>query len=165
MQIEAQTDMLLFRYKSYAKTDFINEHISILKDNGYVWMLKVGKRTSLDRINHILKAGGWMILRSPKVDGSKFYLAKFTEMSEDEPEDNVYPEYYQEILDDDDNLVFETLNYQWFKITMLIELDEVYSKTLCMSNTNKKVIDVIDTTRTAVMFIRNESAITYEEAR
>ena len=106
-----------------------------------------------------------MILRSPKVDGSKFYLAKFTEMSEDEPEDSVYPEYYQEILDDDDNLVFETLNYQWFKITMLIELDEVYSKTLCMSNTNKKVIDVIDTTRTAVMFIRNESAITYEEAR
>ena len=39
MQIEAQTDMLLFRYKSYAKTDFINEHISILKDNGFVWML------------------------------------------------------------------------------------------------------------------------------
>lgn len=42
-----ENSMLLLRYSSYKKYDFIREHNSIIKNKGSVWMLKVGKCMSM----------------------------------------------------------------------------------------------------------------------
>ena len=154
MKISKNTEMLLFRYKSYAKNEFIQAHQDVLSANGYVWMLKVGKRTSLSKIEKVLESGGWLILRSPKSEGGKSYIAHFDEVSENQPQE-VYPQYYNDILSDEENLYFENLTYQWFKISSINELPESCANELLMSNSEKKVKDVIDTTRTAVMYIKN----------
>ena len=164
MLIPANTEMLLFRFNNYRKHSFIKQHLSVLEEYGYVWMLKVGKRSSVEKIQSIIKCGGWLVLRSPKADGSICYLAKFSEISEEEPIDPVYPEYYNEILDgeeDDADYYNPNAVYQWFKLEKIRELSEEAAENLVISKTGKKVNDVIGTTRTAVMFVRNGKQITF----
>lgn len=160
MLIDVNTEMLLFRFSNYGKHSFINEHRNVLNGNGYVWMLKLGKRSSVEKIKAIIKNGGWLVLRSPKADGSISYLAKFSEISEEEPFDPIYPEYYDEILDaEDEDFYNPTAVYQWFKLERIEELSEDAAESLVVSKTGKKVNEVIGTTRTAVMFIQNGKQI------
>ncbi len=156
MIIEGGTEMLLFRYKNYRHNEFINEHLSVLDDNGYVWLLKVGKRTSVSKLHSIIDSGGWMLLRAPKANKGECYLAKYEEISEENPKDAIYPEYYHEILAanyDDDTFGYEP-SYQWFKIVFLERLDEKYKNVFILEKTGKNINEVISTTRTAVMFIK-----------
>lgn len=161
MKIQAKTEMLLFRYNNYKKTAFIDEHRAVMKENGYVWMLKVGKRSSLEKLQEIKEKGGWMALRSPKADGSKTYFARFTEVSEETPSDMTFPEYYDEILTE--NQVFTEgyapVTHQWFKIEFMSEAENEAAEQLVLSKTLKPVDEVITTTRTAVMFIHNVKAL------
>ena len=97
-----------------------------------------------------------------KADGGKSYLTKFSEILEEEPLDMVYPEYYTEILDNEDDEDFYNPNtvFQWFKIEMILELNDNDANNLVISKSDKKVNEVIGTTRTAVMFIKNSTDIT-----
>lgn len=107
MKILKDTNMLLFRFRSYGKNNFIESHKKILNEKKYVWMLKLGKRTSTEKLRDILDEGGWLILRAPKSEGSKSFIARYVAFSENEPEDMIYPEYYQEIIDDEESEYFE----------------------------------------------------------
>lgn len=163
MLITANTEMLLFRFNNYKKHSFIKQHRAVLEKYGYVWMLKIGKRSSIEKIQSIINNGGWLVLRSPKADGSISYIAKFTEISEEEPIEPIYPEYYNEILNiDDEDTDFYNPNavYQWFKLEKIKELCEEDARNLVVSKTGKQVNEVIGTTRTAVMFIQNCKQIT-----
>ena len=53
MIIKNNTPMILFRYNNYKKKDFINEHKNVLNTNDYVWMLKLGKKSSIEKINKV----------------------------------------------------------------------------------------------------------------
>lgn len=159
MKIKKNTNMLLFRFGNYKKNDFIESHMKVIDKDGYVWLLKLGKRTSIDRLNEILNAGGWIVLRSPKADGSKSYIARFSEFSEEEPSDMIYPSYYNDILgDDSDDGYYEGSRVcQWFRVDMIKPIEE--TSVFIMSKTGKAVDEVIETTRTAVMFVKNISDI------
>lgn len=161
MIINENTKMLLFRFNNFGRNSFISSHMEILEKHGYVWMLKLGKRSSREKLNEIKENGGWIILRSPKADGSKSYIAKFSDISEEEPVNKVYPGYYEEIFNEsDDNDCFNNnTKQQWFKIELIAELIESDAKSLVVSQTGKIVNDVIGITRTAVMFIQNNKAI------
>ena len=136
----------------------------ILNEKKYVWMLKLGKRTSTEKLRDILDEGGWLILRAPKSEGSKSFIARYVAFSENEPEDMIYPEYYQEIIDDEESEYFEGNSImQWFKINLLTEIDEVTADMLVMAKSEKKVNEVIGTTRTAVMFVKNTQEIVIKE--
>lgn len=164
MKILKDTNMLLFRFRSYGKNNFIESHKKILNEKKYVWMLKLGKRTSTEKLRDILDEGGWLILRAPKSEGSKSFIARYVAFSENEPEDMIYPEYYQEIIDDEESEYFEGNSImQWFKINLLTEIDEVTADTLVMAKSEKKVNEVIGTTRTAVMFVKNTQEIVIKE--
>lgn len=164
MKILKDTNMLLFRFRSYGKNNFIESHKKILNEKKYVWMLKLGKRTSTEKLRDILDEGGWLILRAPKSEGSKSFIAKYVAFSENEPEDMIYPEYYQEIIDDEESEYFEGNSImQWFKINLLTEIDEVTADMLVMAKSEKKVNEVIGTTRTAVMFVKNTQEIVIKE--
>lgn len=160
MTISENTEMLLFRFSNYRKYSFIKEHKLVLDENGYVWMLKMGKRSSISKLLTVKEAGGWLVLRSPKAEGSMSFIAKFSNISEDVPESCVYPKYYSQILkNEDENYNNFNTTYQWFKIEKLIEMKESDVKKLVIAKTGKSVDEVIRTTRTAVMFIRNEQEI------
>ena len=164
MKISKDTNMLLFRFRSYGKNNFIESHKKILNERKYVWMLKLGKRTSTEKLRDILDEGGWLILRAPKSEGSKSFIARYVAFSENEPEDMIYPEYYQEIIDDEESEYFEGNSImQWFKINLLTEIDEVTADMLVMAKSEKKVNEVIGTTRTAVMFVKNTQEIVIKE--
>ena len=164
MKISKDTNMLLFRFRSYGKNNFIESHKKILYEKKYVWMLKLGKRTSTEKLRDILDEGGWLILRAPKSEGSKSFIARYVAFSENEPEDMIYPEYYQEIIDDEESEYFEGNSImQWFKINLLTEIDEVTADMLVMAKSEKKVNEVIGATRTAVMFVKNTQEIVIKE--
>lgn len=164
MKILKDTNMLLFRFRSYGKNNFIESHKKILNEKKYVWMLKLGKRTSTEKLRDILDEGGWLILRAPKSEGSKSFIARYVAFSENEPEDKIYPEYYQEIIEDEESEYFEGNSImQWFKINLLTEIDEVTADMLVMAKSEKKVNEVIGTTRTAVMFVKNTQEIVIKE--
>lgn len=164
MKISKDTNMLLFRFRSYGKNNFIESHKKILNEKKYVWMLKLGKRTSTEKLRDILDEGGWLILRAPKSEGSKSFIARYVAFSENEPEDMIYPEYYQEIIDDEESEYFEGNSImQWFKINLLTEIDEVTADMLVMAKSEKKVNEVIGATRTAVMFVKNTQEIVIKE--
>lgn len=159
MTIKQQTKMLLFRYNNYRKTNFIEEHKKVIDENGYVWMLKIGKKSSMEKLNKILSDGGFLVLRAPKADGSTSYLARFTEISECMPDDAAYPEYYDDFIDGEGSFDFDISSEQWFKLESIKELKEKEADKLILEKTGKKVDAVIGTTRTAVMFISCDDTI------
>ena len=55
MVIKQNTEMMLFRYNNYKGYSFIKEHLSVYEKHGYVWMLKVGKRSSEEKIKRVVK--------------------------------------------------------------------------------------------------------------
>ena len=162
-EIKENTQMLLFRFRDYKNTDFINEHLEIIHKEGYVWMLKVGKKTSESKLQQILNDGGWLILRSPKSDGSKMYIAHFTAFQCEEPGDMVYPTYYSDIInqDGDSEYYSESAVQQWFRLEKIIPLSETTYPCFVLSKTAAAIDDVIKTTRTAVMFVSNKEKILF----
>lgn len=155
--IKKETGMLLFRYSNYRKFRFIDEHKKIIQQSKYVWMMKMGKKTSLDKIKGIIERGGYIVFKAPVADGNLFYLGRFTDFSEELPDDELHmPKYYAEIVED---INFWDAPTQFFKLVDLVPLDEKYALTLRLEKNKKKVLDVINETRTAVMFIENETEI------
>ena len=156
MVIKEDTSMLLFRFRSFGRYDFVETHKEFIDKNGCVWLLKIGKRTSSEKISEIQQEGGWMILRSPKADGGKSYIAKFLDYAEETPTDGLFPSYYEEVINSED---FWEATCQWFKIDRLIPLSTETTKTLVMVKTEKPVDEIIGSTRTAVMFVKNTDPI------
>lgn len=155
--INKETKMLLFRYSNYQRHRFIDEHMKIIHDSKYVWMMKMGKKTSVDKIKGIIKNGGYMVFKAPVADGECFYIGKIVDFSEELPDDKQHmPEYYSKIVED---INFWDAPTQFFKLVDLVPLDEKYTQTLRLEKNKKKVVDVVNETRTAVMFIENEEEI------
>lgn len=164
MIIKKNTEMLLFRFNNFKRFSFLQEHMSVLKDSGYVWMLKLGRQSNMDKIKGIKDCGGWMILRAPKAEGGSSFLAKFSEVEDKTPADGIYPAYYHDILGGNaEDFYYSDTSKQWFRIEKIRPITDKETATLVISKTGKKVDDVIKTTRTAVMFVKNEAPIEIRE--
>ena len=162
--LEAKTPILLFRYKSYKHHDFIYSHNSLCQQNGYVWMMKAGIKTRVEKIKKVMNYGGWMILRSPKGEGGTSYLAHFTEYSDSIPPDGIYPSYYKDIFAEENDEVFSMhTEYQWFRLTKIHPLTEEQMSVIVLSMSQAPIDNVIKSTRTAVMFVENRTQIIIEE--
>lgn len=161
MVIPIGTRMMLFRFSNYKQYSFIDEHLKTIENKGFVWMMKIGKRTNQEKLNAIMGDGGFLILRSPIKDGGKFYICHFTEIKEDTIENYEYvPSYYAEIMDDID---FYGRGYQLFKVLWIKPLPDAYAEYLVLQLNGKRVSEIIKETRTAVMFVKNEKAIELPE--
>lgn len=155
MSIEKNTDMLLFRYSEFRKFDFIEEHRNVLKECGHVWLLKAGRKTNENSIKNVIDSGGYFILKSPKRLGNRYYMARVKEFSEKKPEMGTYPQYYDCFLQESE--LYYGVSFQWFKVIALAEIDEKLIDSLRLKKNDKKVEDVINKTRTAVMFVKNDA--------
>lgn len=160
MTIEKNTEMVLFRFNNYKKHSFIDEHQDVLEKDGHVWMLKFGRKTDYKKLQLIIRSGGWLVLRAPKSDGGKSYLAQFTDVQEYDPADMSFPAYYKELFETtDDRFYFKESSRQWFRLVSLKPLHNVEAASFVISKTGKKVEDVVKATRTAVMFVKNDYPI------
>lgn len=158
MKIKQETPMILFRYNNYQKKDFILEHKQVIKENGFVWMLKSGKKSSVKKIENVIENGGYMLLKAPKADGGSLYIAKCIEFSENDPKMIYYPKYYQSILKYSPFSYSEPVS-QWFKIKNIKKIDSNILKKFVLINGKKSVDDLLSNCMTAVMFVENESEI------
>lgn len=160
MTIEINTEMMLFRFSNYKKHSFIDAHQAVLQKEGHVWMLKFGRKTDNQKLQSIIRSGGWLVLRAPKAEGGKTYLAKFTDVQEESPIDMSFPAYYKELFESpNDYLLFKELSRQWFRLVSLKPISKSEAASLVISKSGKRVEDVIKVTRTAVMFVKNEIPI------
>ena len=157
MIIPEKTQMLLLRYSNYGKNNFIEEHLKVIRESGFVWMMKIGKRTNIIKINEVLEQGGYLVLKSPKRDGEKYYLARFVEVKECPPDDdNHTPKYYTDIYRDG---LLADASAQTFKLVEVTELNDELVRTLRLKLNGKPVSEVIKETRTSVMFIENDKEL------
>lgn len=159
MTIETNTEMILFRFSNYKKHSFIDEHQAVLEKEGHVWMLKFGRKTDYKKLQSIIRSGGWLVLRAPKADGGRNYLAQFTDVQEDNPTDKSFPAYYKELFENSQERFYEESSRQWFRLVFLKPIHNDKATSLVISKTGKRVEDVIKVTRTAVMYVRNDCPI------
>lgn len=153
MIVKENTDILLFRFSNYRNNSFLLSLEEILQQKGYVWVLKSGRKSDNKKILQILEQGGWFVLKEPKSDGGKYFISKFDEYTEDIPDDKNFPGYYNDIISENG------FQGQWFKLTLIKELSNKDVLNLKIAKTEKSVIEVIQNTRTAVMFTKNKSII------
>lgn len=152
MVVKKGTDILLFRYSKYDHYDFLAEHNRILEKEGFVWVLKLGRKTNEPSIRNILSQGGTLILKSPKSEGGKYTLCLFDLYSTDKPNPALYPKYYSEFIE---SQYCET-SYQWFRITKMLEMNDAQIEALRVKKNDMAVNEIIKATRTSVMFIYND---------
>lgn len=158
--IEKNTPMLLFRFNNYSNCSFIKEHKKILESKKYVWMMKVGRLCKQSRLDNVTQNGGYIILKAPIKDGGSYYIGKYTEVLDSFPDkDQCMPSYYKNMKASGDLIGLEI---QSFKIVSIIELNSDEVKKLALSINDRKVLEVIYETRTAVMFVYNTENLCVE---
>lgn len=149
-----ENSMLLLRYSSYKKYDFIREHNSIIKNKGSVWMLKVEKCIPENKLQKMYEYGGVMYLRSPKIEGEKFYKAIIKAYYSGEPKRNmIFPKYYDEMLNDEDLWLVDSLSGTWFEIVEIKEISKTQAERLKLVSNGKRAVDVLSCTRSSMLYV------------
>ena len=69
--------MLVIRFLTVRRVDFISEHQKIIQKNGSVWMLKTGKQILDVSLKEVLDSGGNLILKAPKAEGGELFYGVF----------------------------------------------------------------------------------------
>ena len=146
--------MLLLRYSSYKKHDFISEHRSVIEKHGSVWMLKVGKKIPENKLQKMYQNGGVLYLRSPKNEGEQFYKAKIKAFYSGEPKSNMlFPKYYDEMLNDEDLWMVDTLSGTWFEVVEIKAISQAQAERLKLVSNGKRAVDVLSCTRSSMLYV------------
>ena len=139
--IKKDTPVLFLRVSNYKNYDFIKEHMRVLKENGSVWILKIGRMMNLKFIDEVIEKDGGLILKSPVKSGNHFYYCKLTKdrLPEDESE-LIYPEYYTTFLDEQYYTIddFKKDGY-WYKIESMREIPEEKMYNFIFAKTKKEL--------------------------
>lgn len=159
IHVEPNSYNLLLRYNNYKKTDFIQEHLACLKSTDHVWILKTGKQLPQAKIKMVLDNGGVVILRAPQSAGGKYYLAHIVESFNGDPSpDMEFPEYYYDMLDDENLWTVESVSGTWFKVDQIEDMPEEAIIHLRLISNGKLADEVIKTTRSATMYVSRDIA-------
>ena len=146
---------LLIRYNTYHDYDFILEHQKIIQQVGYVWMLKLGKKIPEKSVRRVINSGGTVLLRAPKKEGGGLYAAQILDVQYS-IEEKAYPTYYNEILSNSMSELLYNMHASektWLKIVNLNPIDDIYKTHFRLQKNGKPLLDVLDSTRTAVMYV------------
>lgn len=152
MDLSNSKRIMVVRYTPFRKYNFIKEHCNIIKDNGSVWMLKVGRKIPDAAVKDIIHQGGNVILKEPKLSGGRYYYAHCTSSYQGLPIDDMrFPEYYRKIPREDYDR--EPLDGTWLRIDEVCALDEDVVNCLYLCSNNRKLCEVVSQTRTSIMYV------------
>jgi len=147
MEIKQGQLVLLVRYSSIFQKDPIEDHINILKKNGYVWYGKYGASPSRKTIDQIKDSGFYyVILYSPKL-GS--YLAKIDLIQKIKPE-NGMPDYYGDYC-----YAFSL----YFRIIQLVKLNPNFYTSFVTDSSNEPASFSINQSMSGMFILRKETNI------
>lgn len=150
MFIKANTPILVFRFSSCWTENFIEAHKTVIESQGRVWVYKQGKKPSADIVNKIIAAGGYIIFKEPKNLGDRYYFGTIDSVRFKKPDDPAsnFPQYYSEKLEIG---LFE--NGTWFLVRSIEPFNSKYIEKLFMIRNGKKLIDQINRTSSAIMYV------------
>ncbi len=136
MIIQSGKKLLIIRYSDFLHANCIDDHINVIKTNGYCWFGKIGKqKPSLLFCNKVLKEEQPMIiLHSSK----KTYLCDVTEIVYERPSDGVFPQYYFELLFGKSN---EPTAY--FRIISCVEIEKSILYNFIVSSSKNPLPDAL----------------------
>ena len=157
-EIKEGTSHLFFRYMNIRNMDFIQEHKNIISKNRYTWIGKYGKKINRLKVAEIFQENneGVLLIKSPRSEGSRYYICQILAFCFDEPTDGVFPAYYNTDIEKSDIDV-------WFKVSSIIEVsDDVVDSFICSSN-NESIRKTSDKTMTSYMFIKTIKSIKIQE--
>lgn len=98
--------------------------------------------------------GGVMYLRSPKIEGEKFYKAIIKAYYSGEPKRNmIFPKYYNEMLNDEDLWLVDSLSGTWFEIVEIKEISKTQAERLKLVSNGKRAVDVLSCTRSSMLYV------------
>lgn len=151
--IAANTMILIMRVNDYKGYHFVNEHDRLIKDAGYVWMLKAGKKIPESRMEAVLRDGGHIIFRGSKASGGKYHYARAEEVRYGVSDDSMmFPEYYRMMVSDPSLWAFDSLDGTWLKLTLLQEIKpEVVQRIKLISN-GKSVDEAMRSSMTSFLY-------------
>ena len=146
--------MMVIRFFSVRKVDFISEHKVLIEKNGSVWMLKSGKKIPDSSLKNVLESGGVILLKAPKIEGGRFYKAHFVDFFLGVPKpEMIFPDYYSS-LENEYDYEKSILDGTWFKVDSILEMQDSDVDELVLWSNGKKLKDVINQTRTSVMYVK-----------
>ena len=156
--IKKNSPVLLLRYNTYQDFDFVKTHSEILKAVGSVWLLKLGKQIPESSLNTFLENDGNIILKAPKKKGGYYHYAHMIGYHVGKPsEDMIYPDYYRKMVRDSYEY---TLCGSWIKIDYLELLDFDVLGHFYLIKNGKPMVDIINSTRTATLYVESDEDIT-----
>lgn len=159
MKIPANKCIMTIRYTQYRNIDFITEHKKLVDRFGSVWMLKVGRKIPIVSLEEVARESGIIILKAPKVAGGQFYIAPLISYHNGMPlKDFNYPEYYEDMIDSQKEYEI-TLDGTWLEIGIISPLPADALNSMLMKKSGKKLLDVIGSTRTSIMYAVCESEL------
>lgn len=135
---------IVLRINYFKDYDFVEAHNNALT-NGKVWVLKIGKTIPEKRLKSLKEENGYIVFRTDKKHGSRFFIAKFVDYCIGSPtKDMRYPDYYQEMI--------SMLSYSrdvsdsgsWLQIEKIKEMDIEQINSLVMDNSSEKVCKLLE---------------------
>ena len=161
MVVDAGKSALLLRYNNYKGTDFIEEHNKVVSVNGYVWMLKAGRKLVENKLNKIMGESALLILKAPKSSGGDYYYAQIAGYRYGgQLEKKESPSYYEKLVDDEKLWQIDSLDGTWLKIGEIKPLAKTVVDELKLVSNNKSVMDVINSTMSSSLYVCSDKRIT-----
>lgn len=155
MLIKKGQKYVLFRVNNFKKNSFIDKHTEIIKNKGFVWMLKGGRIMTPNTINEIINGPKIIFFRIPEKEERKYYYAEIAEINIGKPEkDYFYPDYYEELIEQDKFYKNEELVGTWIKLLNIYPIENTVSDKFYMFSSEKNVEEVIKTTMTSTLYIK-----------
>ena len=114
---------LMLKISTPTKISFYEEHMKLIKENGFVWFCRFGKSNLV--LKSINKYGNLVFVKDSVKNGNKRYLLEFSEISPTPPQTG-YPEYYNSV---------DKYKSLWFKVNSITELDsEIFDSSFHLSS-------------------------------
>ena len=154
MVIKAGKTLLLIRYNNYKKTDFIDEHNMVVGENGYTWMLKTGRKLMEKKLTKVIEESAILILKAPKGSGGGYYYTEIMDFYYGKQKyDNKFPEYYYELVEDENLWQVDSLDGTWIKIGQIKPLDKDIAENFRLVSNRKTVFDIVNSTMSSTLYV------------
>lgn len=135
---------VVLRVNYYKGYDFVEEHNRVLT-KGKVWILKLGKVIPEWRLKELKEECGWVVFRTDKKHGSRFYIAKFVDYHVGKPKNEMnYPDYYSEMIDALSYTMDVSDSGTWLQVEKLSEMSSEQVNSLVMNNSSEKVCELLE---------------------
>lgn len=124
MIIKKDSRFLFIKLLDYKEYNFVEEHQKVINKEGYVWVLKLGRKINKKMMEELKDFNGDIIFKSSKRNGNKYYYCHV--VNEAKVNKNpLVPQYYLELLDYEGYTLDDALeNGDWFKIDSIKEIPD-----------------------------------------